>query len=151
MADQAGDIGFIQLLLQHGVLVCAWDETYLGPVLGCCLRNNIWLRVGGLGAAAAPTALLRKPSGARPNVGGYRRSVRHVVGSARWTDDRLARQVVEARCARLADAFGAAQRLHVSGDCSDLDDLTGLGAKSDCAAGPSPDDASRCPLVRGLD
>src|SRR6185295_11455505 len=120
MTEQAGDIGFIRLLLEHEIVAGDGNDGSLIGVLGRrSLRRSIRLRRGGLGVPGAPTCLAREPCGARSGFGGHRRSVGHVVRPARRTDDRLPCQVIEARCARVAAAFRAEQRLHVSGGCSD--------------------------------
>src|SRR5262245_24596295 len=119
------------------MLVGCGSKRFLAGVLGRpSLRFRIRLRL--LEAPATPTGFAREPPGVRPILGGHLRSIWRKVRAATWTHDRLAQQVVEARCTCVAHAFGAAQRLHVSGDRGDLDDLAGLGAKSDCAAGASP-------------
>src|SRR5262249_25270461 len=79
MAEQAGDVGLIRLLIEHDIV--NRGGSFLRSALGCGnLRSNITMggrfSLRALEAPAAPTGLVRKPRGAR--VGDEYRNLSHV-------------------------------------------------------------------------
>jgi hypothetical protein len=150
MVHKGGDIRLIGLLLvEHHVFVRDGTGRLLGRIvvgrrIGC-IRLGVWAPK----SLAAPPRLVR--GGPRVRLG-RRLSRWLILRAAGWTYDRLPRQIVEARVARLAFALGAARCLLVLEGDRNWVTSQGLGAGvlvlSPTAPGHVPDDASLDPLTR---
>lgn len=111
MVDQVRDIGIIGLLLEYEIVLRDRVRCLLGRIL-----RNLWSiflrltsrqhRFGTLVSLAAPSSLAGR--GAAALIAEQRPRNNGELDSARRTDDRLAREIVEACFARLANALRAA-------------------------------------------